>query len=315
MASAFANDTALATLVNNISLPDYQSTLNDNVYNSNVLLRLLKNYKKPVDGGVNINRILIKEEQSAGGFYAGAETLSTDQPNTLTQVEFEWQNAYEPISYTRDEMRINSGSEHKIADLLASKMTLSEKGLARRMEEALSKSVVGKQKLISIADLVGTGTLGSIDGSSSTFWQSTVATSGAFALQGLSDMQTAYYAVSGGQMDANPTHILTTKAIFQKYEQTRLPLERITNSKSANAGFESLSFKGKDLMYGNFIDAGTMYMLNMNYIDLVVDTATDMVTTDFLSPINQQIMVAFILWRGNLTTVNRRRHAKLTGIS
>ena len=58
-----------------------------------------------------------------------------------------------------------------------------------------------------------------------------------------------------------------------------------------------------------------MFGLNMNYIMLAVDSATDLITTPFLSPTNQTVKVAYILWRGNNYTNNRRRHFKLTGIT
>ena len=129
-------------------------------------------------------------------------------------------------------------------------------------------------------------------------------------------MTTAYYAVSGSSNEENPTHLLTTKAIFQKYEQTRLPLERISNGDlTANAGFRNLTFKGIPIMYGNQVGTGIMFGLNMNYITLAVDSATDFVTTEFITPTNQTIKVAYILWRGNLITNNRRRQFKLTGIT
>jgi hypothetical protein len=52
-------------------------------------------------------------------------------------------------------------------------------------------------------------------------------------------MTTGTYAVSASATVDNPTHYLTNKTIFQKFEQTRLPLERITNGNlSANAGLE-----------------------------------------------------------------------------
>jgi len=40
-----------------------------------------------------------------------------------------------------------------------------------------------------------------------------------------------------------------------------------------------------------------------------------MVTTPFISPSNQTVKVAYILWRGALTTNNRRRHFKLSSVS
>lgn len=304
------------TFVLNTTLADYSSKLVDNAYNSNVELKLLNQYKQTVDGGGSIVRPLIESQQDDGGFYLGADVLNNAQTNSLTMVEYKWQNAYEPIQLTRDEERQNSGSEHKILDLVATKTMLSEKAIAKRMSQALSIPVAGAGNLIDLSTLVGTGTLGSIAGATDTFWQATSTTSGAFATQGLTDMNTTYYAVSSGANEDNPTHIITTKSIFQKYEQTRLPLERISNGDlSANAGFKNLTFKGTPIMYGNFISSGVMYMLNMNYIQLVVDSATDMITTPFITPTNQTVRVAYILWRGNMVTDNRRRQAKLVSIS
>lgn len=304
------------TFVLNTTLADYSSKLTDNAYNSNVELKLLNQYKQTVDGGGSIVRPLIESQQDDGGFYLGADVLNNAQTNSLTMVEYKWQNAYEPIQLTRDEERQNSGSEHKILDLVATKTMLSEKAIAKRMSQALSIPVAGAGNLIDLSTLVGTGTLGSIAGAIDTFWQATSTTSGAFATQGLTDMNTTYYAVSSGANEDNPTHIITTKSIFQKYEQTRLPLERISNGDlSANAGFKNLTFKGTPIMYGNFISSGTMYMLNMNYIQLVVDSATDMITTPFITPTNQTVRVAYILWRGNMVTDNRRRQAKLVSIT
>ncbi len=53
----------------------------------------------------------------------------------------------------------------------------------------------------------------------------------------------------------------------------------------------------------------------MNYIHLTVDSMTDLITTDFMSPINQTVRVAYILWRGQLWTDNRRRHFQLNSIT
>lgn len=298
----------------NTTLADYQKRLTDNIYNSNVTLRILP--KKMVDGGGSIVEPLIEAEQDEGGFYMGADVLNNTQGNTLTQVEYKWQNAYEPIQITRDEERANSGDVHKILPLLGTKTLLSEKAINKRMDQALSTPVGAANNLIDLETLCNTGTLGSIAGGTDSFWQSTVTASGAFATQGLTDMTTAFYAVSGSASEENPTHILTNKTIFQKFEQTRLPLERISNGDlSANAGFRNLTFKGIPVIYGNQIGSGLMFGLNMNYINLTVDTATDFVTTEFIVPTNQTVKVAYILWRGNLVTNNRRRLFKLTGIS
>lgn len=304
-------DAALAT-----SLADYSKTITDNVYNSNVLLRLLKPRKRMVNGGVSIVYPLIKGDQNAGGFYLGATQLNTTQSDQETQVEYRWQNVYEPIQLTRDEERINSGDDHKIIDLVSEKMERSELAIQKRLEQALSTPTAGANNLIDLETLVGTGTLGTIAGATDTYWQSTVTASGSFAAQGLNDMTTATYAVASASDEDRPNLYLTNKTIFQYFEQTRLPLERISNGNlTFNAGAVNLTYKGVPFTYGNFIGSGLIFGLNTNYIDLVVDTETDFTMTPFVMPVNQTAKVAFILWRGNMVTMNRRRHFKLTGVT
>jgi len=318
MTNPLAVPTTVDSVVLSTSLADYQKRLVDNIYNNTVILKLANEAgnKKMINGGVSIVETLIRDKQNAGGFYLGADVLNNTQVNSTTLLEYKWQNAYEPIQITRDEERQNSGDIHKIIDLVGTKISLSERAINDRMDQALSTPVGEANNLIDLETLVNTGTLGTIAGASNSFWQSTVTASGAFATQGLSDMTTATYAVSSSATVDNPTHYLTTKAIFQKFEQTRLPLERIQNGTlSANAGFTNLTFKGKPIIYGNYISGGLMFGLNMNYIYLAVDSETDFVTTPFISPTNQTIKVAYILWRGNLLTNNRRRHFKLTSVS
>jgi hypothetical protein len=129
-------------------------------------------------------------------------------------------------------------------------------------------------------------------------------------------MATATWAVSGSANEDNPNIYITNKTVFQKFWQTRLPLERMQNADmTANAGAKNLTFMGVPLIYGNFIGSGLLFGLNMNYNYLAVDSATDFITTPFIAPTNQTVKVAYILWRGNLITNNRRRNFKLTSIS
>jgi len=317
MANELMIPTTLDSTAINISLADYAKGISDNVYNDTLVLSLANQAgnKRVINGGMSIVEILIDTEQDNGGFYLGADVLNNTQAHTLNQVEYRWQNGYEPIVITRDEERQCSGDTHKLADLTATKVMLSEKGIKNRYDQALSTPVAGANNLIDLETLVNTGTLGTIQGALQTFWQATVTASGAFAAQGLTDMTTAYYAVSSSSTNDNPTHIVTTKTIFQKYEQTRLPLMRISDTMTANAGFRNLTFKGIPVVYGNNIGGGLIFGLNFNYINWCVDTMTDFITTDFISPTNQTVKVAYILVRGNLTTNNRRRHFKLTGVS
>ncbi len=320
--AVYGGITTVDSVVLATSLADYRSTMADNVYQSNAVLQMLSQAKEHVDGGLSIIQPVMVTKQDAGGFYLGADVLNNTQPNFANQVEFLWQNSYEPIQLTRDEERQNSGNEHKILSLIGAKTMSSQKAIADRLEQALSVPVAAANNLLDLQTMCDTGTYGSLSGSTTTAWQATKTTSGAFASQGLSDMTTATYLASASSNVDNPTHYLTTKTIFQKFEQTRLPLERISQSGSGNgtgstasAGFTNLLFKGKPVIYGNYMASGILLGLNMNYIHLTVDSITDLITTDFMSPINQTVRVAYILWRGQLWTDNRRRHFQLNSIT
>jgi hypothetical protein len=168
----------------------------DNVYQHNAFLQMLSEKKDLIDGGNSIVQPVMVTKQDDGGFYLGADVLNNTQKNFANQVEYLWQNAYEPIQLTRDEERQNSGSEHKILSLLGAKMKSSELAIADRLEQAFSNPTANANNLIDINTLTSTGSLGSISGSTVTAWQATVVTSGPFVTQGLSDMTTGTYLVS-----------------------------------------------------------------------------------------------------------------------
>ena len=300
-----------------MSLADYRKVLVDNVYNDIPSFRILNQAgrKRVIDGGISIVEHVVSGRQTDGGWYAGADGLNTTQGDNTMLCEYKWQNAYEPIQITRDDERRNSGSSHKLLDLVGSRIQLAEMAIKDRIGQALVTDIAEATNLIDLSTLVGTGTLGTIAGGTDTFWQATSTTSGAFATQGLTDMQTLYYTISSSSMMDNPTHIITTRTVFNRFEQTRLPLERIQNTQTANAGFTNLTFKGVPIIWDQYVDSGTLYMCNTNYWNLCVDSETDFVTTPFITPTNQTVKVAFILWSGNQTTNNRRRFGKLTSIS
>lgn len=299
------------------SLADYRRILIDNVYNDIPVFRALNEAgrKRMVNGGISIVEHLVSRKQTDGGWYQGRDALNTTQGENTMLVEYKWQNCYEPIQISRDDERQNSGDMHKLIDLVGTRIQLAEMAIKDRIGQALVTSVTDAANLIPLSTLVNTGQLGTIVGSTDTFWQATSTASGAFATQGLTDMDTLYYALSSSSMMDNPTHIFTTRTVFQKFKQTRLPLERLQNTEVGKAGFTSLTFNGVPIIWDQYIDSGTLYMCNTNYWNLVVDSETDLITTPFITPYNQTLKVAFILWRGNQTTNNRRRFGKLTSIS
>ena len=271
--------------------------------------------KRTVNGGVSIVEHLLHKKQTDGGFFLGRDPLNTTQGENAILCEYRWQNAYEPIQITFDDEMDNSGDEAKLIDLAGVRMKQAELAIKDRLGQALVTSVAGANNLIPLSTLVATGTLGTVAGGTDTFWQSTVTTSGAFATQGLTDMQTLYSTLSSSSMMDTPTHAITTRTVWNKFYATRLPLERLMSTSTGSAGFQNITFNGIPVIWDQYCDSGVLYMLNSNYWNLTVHEKVDFTTTDFIRPSNQMVKVAFILWRGNQTTDNRRRLGKLSSIT
>ena len=150
MVAPYSIPTTIDSVVLATTLADYRQTMADNVYQSNAVLKMLSEKKELIDGGNSIVQPVMVTKQDAGGFYLGADVLNNSQPNFANQVEFLWQNSYEPIQLTRDEERQNSGAQHKILSLMGVKMKSSELAIADRMEQALSTPVADANNLIDL---------------------------------------------------------------------------------------------------------------------------------------------------------------------
>ncbi len=123
---------------------------------------------------------------------------------------------------------------------------------------------------------------------------------------------------------------LMDQLCFESYEASLDEKIRYTNPKGpASLGFESIRFKAQDLVWDEMmpdVDTGYTYdhaswatstwiMLNTDFVELVIDSATDFITTPFVRPENQDAKVAQILFMGNLIATNRRKMGMIYGIT
>lgn len=118
--------------------------------------------------------------------------------------------------------------------------------------------------------------------------------------------------------------ILTGQAMYEGYEGALSPLERFTDTKLGDAGFQNLKFKGATMIFDHGISSGLpaigtaaapaqpMYFLNSDYLEWVVDSDSDFTTTPFYRPHKQAARSAQILLMAQLTTNNRSKHGVIS---
>ena len=125
------------------------------------------------------------------------------------------------------------------------------------------------------------------------------------------DMRIAFNSVSKNR--TKPDFIMTTQALYQKYESLVAPAYRTEDRRVADLGFNSLQFKGVPIMYDDYCPAGYMYFLNSEFMKLRVSTGNDFTWTEKREPTNQFVFTMLTKWIGNLTCSNARHEGVLTG--
>lgn len=303
-----------------------EQKLVDNVFTARPLFFFLKSagQVKPITGGARIVIPLIHATNSTVGSYSGYDTISTTAQGGISAAEYNWSQMAVTISISGIEEAQNSG-ESEIIGLLEAKTMQAEESLGESMNTMFfgdgtgnsGKDYLGLTTLISAGNAAGsagngsasTTNVGGIDASTNAYWRSYVESSAAQLT--IAQMTTAYNTVSVGA--DQPNLILTTQALFERYESLLQPQLRFADSKTADAGFQNLLFKGAPVTYDGACTAGRMYFLNTKYLKLVGHKDRWFTPTPFVRPTNQDARVAQILVYGQLVASNRRRQGVLTG--
>jgi hypothetical protein len=285
--------------------------LRDNIYEANPLLQRLKRSSSSLDGGTSIMLPLEYSTVTAAGWYQGSDTLDTADNETVTAAEYQWKQSYANISISRlDELK-NSG-DSQVLDHVKGKVKSAEKTMADNISTALYNDGTTAKALVGLRAILSTSnTVGGIDQSSYSWWQSNVDSS--TTTTSMSAMQTQFNAASVGN-DA-PTVCMVTRALLNSYYALLQPQQRFTDSQTAKGGFQNLMFNGIPVIVDAHQAASHMMFLNEKYLDLFIHKDENFRFEDFVKPTNQNVRVGKVYFAGALGSSNNRMHALLSALT
>lgn len=111
-----------------------------------------------------------------------------------------------------------------------------------------------------------------------------------------------------------PDLIVTTQVIFDAYESSLQANKRWAgDSTLADAGFQTLSFKGATIVVDSHCPSGHMYMLNTRYLDFKVHNKRNFAFEPFRRQEGNDVMQARVFWMGQLTCSNIRMQGCIVG--
>ncbi len=246
------------------------------------------------------------------------DTLNISQSDVISAAEYQWRQIAINVVASGRELRINSG-DSRIINLAKARIKNAIRTFNNNFSSdmyssgSLTNQVNGLQAII--AD-TNTNVVGGIDANLWTFWQNTVLSAAAVSVTPSATtiengmMLPAWLSVDRGP-DDQPDLIVADNTYYGYFESSQVSLKRYSDQTKADGGFVTLKYKNADVLFdGNSgIPTLHMYMINTNYLQLVVHQDADLEIMDEIRPVNQDGSITPILWMGNLTCSNRKLQA------
>lgn len=291
--------------------------LQDAVFNRLTLVDWLsKKNRVRRGGGTSIIVPLRISKNNTAGSYSNYGTISTDPQDNETAAQYLYKQYAASISLSGKEERVQNKGKYEVIDLVKTKIEDAEKALQDKLNQDLFAASPASQDVGSLVTSIdATSSIGQINSTNYSFWQSSVTTGGSFAAQGISDMRTLWNTLSQRAPSSVPDLILTTPTVHGYYEASLIAQQRYESNGTGNASFNKLMFKSSPIDMDAQCTAGAMYFLNSDVMELVIDPDTDFKMTDWVKPANQDARVAQYLVALELVIKNRRKLGKNLSIT
>lgn len=299
----------------------------DNIYQDNVVLfRLNAANKKIITGGTQIEVPLMYSRFTTGGSYSGYDVLATVPQDTIKNGAWDWKQ-YAVLVVVDGLTLIKTDSPQSIANYITQYFAQAEMEMAQNLGTGIwsdgtnTKDIDGLEMAVDDAGVAST--YAGLARASNTWWNAQDdSTSAALTLPVLQSM------FSNTQVGGRHTTVIASrKEQYNRYwnlntSQQRFPVQAMGHDEQlASAGFTNLLFNNVPWVIDHNVFDGpntsnsAIVFLNEDYISLATSSRADFTLEDFQTPVNQDAMVAKMLWAGNLVVTNCAVQGKLSNIS
>jgi hypothetical protein len=204
----------------------------------------------------------------------------------------------------------NSGDAAKVS-FVKSKVQLAEKSLAYAMGTDVYTGSTSAS-LVGLATMIGSSrTYGGIDSSTYTWFDAQVDSTTTVVT--IPKLESMFGLCTIGNV--HPSLIITTQSIWDSYFSLLQPQQRFMDSKTADAGWANVTFRGVPVVVDNRCPTYYLYMINEDYVKLYAHSKRDFKMEPFIKPVNQDLATAKIYWAGILACDNPRLQGKMSALA
>lgn len=263
-------------------------------------------------GGEDITfTIEVDENDTVKSFSRGEEFSESDQ-QIFTKARYEWKQVGGSLTRFGTDDAKNTGRAAIIKEATAKVKNL-EKSIRKQLNAMLMSDGTGNNgrdidgiKTIITSD--GTGTVGGINSSTYPWWQHEKYSPGdrQASLYLLDDLTHLYNTIGGDDQEFPDFHF-TTQAVYEAYEAECREIHQLVNKTMADAGFDTLAFKGKPVVWMSQVPEGYWYMVNSDYLEFSYNQKMNFANTGWKVGRNDLKRSLQIVLMANLTTFNRQK--------
>ena len=284
------------TAIRSITRDYFLKDIVDSVYTSNSLLMKLKGNMESIDGGDFIRVPVQYARFSARNWYQGDESLPINNNDKIFNLIFQWKQANISISISGLNRLKNSGSA-KVIDHLKSEVDIAKRDMADLFGTGLysagtdPKSISGARTYLSTSN-----TYGGVSQSTESWLQAKGDTTS--TTLSLSLMQARYEAAS--EPPIRPNFCTTTETLFNAYMNLLTPVQRFSDSKMADAGFQNVLYRGMPVVEDSYVPSSYLIMHNLDYFNIYAHSQRPFPGEfiDWELPTNQDVMTSHFLFMG-----------------
>lgn len=318
-----------------MALEDRSSGYQDLVSNSNALLAVMNRKGLwQTYSGPRIRETL-QIAKPTGQWYSGYDFLDNAPIELFNDAYFVPKQVAVPVTLSKQEILNNEGS-NQIKAVMSSYITAAENSLQDLMDEAIHSDGTGNggKELgglgLAVPTITNAGTYGGISRADYALWRTTTYDADTdfpdIGTQVTSTTVRRIYErimIERSRGRQAPDLLLTSTEHYQAYSAATEAIQRITDVNGlGKLGFTSLRFYGAgkqadivlDGGIGSNMPANTTYFLNTDSLRLRYNPGRNfekLFEGDGLQPINQDAIVQYIGWMGNMTMNNPLFNAKL----
>jgi len=307
------------------AVDSYLPGLIDLFFNSNALwIRLTSKERVVLDGGDQVRQPILYDQLN-GNSYSGLDTFDISRRPSKTVLQFDWAQYYANLTVDGRTILKTSGAGSRVLDLVEAEMETCRLTLAELLGTDLfldgtgnsNKAILGLIAGIDSGTNVATyGGINRNDGSvQATAVQGNLNTTG-----GVLSLPLVNTAMGSATIQPHrPDLIITTQAMWNRFWERVQPSQREPSGPGfddlARVGFSAINFNGAAVVVDSHVASGNAWLLNTDFIKLIIHRDRDFQFTGFQKPTNQDALVGQLLWAGQLVVQSPRLQTRMTGLT